>query len=189
MYNSISICFIAKIMHKEPNCAFYGYTEKVDLRKLKGCWNPKIKLRVITHAVLISLFSNWKMKNAWLSLLENISTLNSSWRQLLNTCQFSLISCCIPVGLDNLRTELIHSGWETCLSLEVLDRVMIVSTEILFTHVYIMFPSTKLYRRTDLESFRRVRIPDAPTLFPLPGPASQTTTCSPVNFNKLIEKR
>ena len=79
----------------------------------------------------------------------------------------------------------VSGGRIPCLSLKVLDRVMIVFTEILFSHVYIKFPSTKLYRKTD----RRVRIPDAPTLFPLLGPVSQTTTCSPVDFNKLIEKR
>ena len=34
-----------------------------------------------------------------------------------------------------------------------------------------------------------IKIPDAPTLFPLPGTTQQTKSHAPVDFDKLIEER
>ncbi|KAJ7363456.1 hypothetical protein OS493_009610 [Desmophyllum pertusum] len=44
------------------------------------------------------------------------------------------------------------------------------------------------FRKMELDLLRRIKIPDAPTLFPLPRSAPQTNSHAPVDFDKLIEE-
>jgi len=44
-------------------------------------------------------------------------------------------------------------------------------------------------RKAELDLLHRIRIPDSPTLFPLPDPSPQTKNLSPVDFDTLLKER
>ena len=51
----------------------------------------------------------------------------------------------------------------------------------------IFFSLLKYQRKINMDQFRQRRLPDAPTLFPLPKSSPKTMTYTPVNFDKLVD--